>query len=62
MNKFKSGLEFDERQFSKENLHRFSKAIFEKGVYYSNIVGFIDGTMLQTYRKRFRMDGNTCVA
>ncbi|KAI8082122.1 hypothetical protein BDF21DRAFT_417170, partial [Thamnidium elegans] len=51
MDRFKSGLEFDERQFSKENLQRFSKAIFERGAYYSNVVGFIDGTMIQRSRK-----------
>ncbi|KAG2214228.1 hypothetical protein INT47_000784 [Mucor saturninus] len=45
MEKFKYGLEFDERQFSKSNCAKFSRAILEKGGYYPNIVGFIDRTM-----------------
>ncbi|KAI8635855.1 hypothetical protein BD408DRAFT_307764, partial [Parasitella parasitica] len=48
--KIKYGLEFDERQFSKENCERFSKAIFDRGAYYSHIVGFIDVTMRQICR------------
>jgi hypothetical protein len=50
--KFKAGIEFDERQFSKENLERFSKTIFEKGAYLPNIIGFIDGKMQQTRRPK----------
>lgn len=52
LEKFRSGLEFDERQFSKENLKRFSEAIFKRGAFYSNVVGFIDGTMEQTCRPK----------
>jgi hypothetical protein len=50
--KFSRGIEFDERQFSKENLERFSQAVFEKGATIPNIVGFIDGTMQQTCRPK----------
>ncbi|KAG1438773.1 hypothetical protein G6F56_012528 [Rhizopus delemar] len=42
---FQYGIEFDEQQFSRENLERFSKATYEKGTHYPNIVGFVDGTM-----------------
>jgi hypothetical protein len=50
--KFSRGIEFDERQFSKENLERFSQAVFEKGAIIPNIVGFIDGIMQQTCRPK----------
>ena len=50
--KFKWGLQFDERQFSRENCERFSKAIADKGAYYEHIVGFIDGTMQQICRPK----------
>lgn len=48
--KTKNGLQFDEKQFSKENCERFAAAIYERGAYYSHIVGFIDGTMQQICR------------
>jgi hypothetical protein len=57
--KFNRGIEFDERQFLKENLERFSQAVFEKEAILPYIVGFIDGTIQQTCRP---MDGNTYIA
>ncbi|KAI8889179.1 hypothetical protein K501DRAFT_171484, partial [Backusella circina FSU 941] len=50
--KFKTRIEFDERQFSIKNLERFSKAITEKGAYLSNVIGFIDRTMQKTCRPK----------
>ncbi|CEG81172.1 hypothetical protein RMATCC62417_15400 [Rhizopus microsporus] len=48
--KFRRGIEFDERHFSKENLSRFSEALVKKGAILDCVVGFIDGTMQQTCR------------
>ncbi|KAG2190876.1 hypothetical protein INT47_004042, partial [Mucor saturninus] len=56
LQKFRYGLEFDERQFSKSNCEKFSRAISEKGAYYPNIVDFIDGTMQQTCRPKINED------
>lgn len=50
MKKLEYGLQFDERQFSKENCERFASAIFEKGAFFPHTVGFIDSTMQQTCR------------
>lgn len=50
--KFKTGLEFDERQISKENCERFSKAIFDRGAFLSHVVGFIDETIQQICRPK----------
>ncbi|OAD70940.1 hypothetical protein PHYBLDRAFT_63991 [Phycomyces blakesleeanus NRRL 1555(-)] len=46
--KMRWGMQFDICHFSPSNMERFSKAIFDKGAAFDNIVGFIDGTM-QTY-------------
>lgn len=54
--KFQRGIEFDERQFSKENLERFDRAIQNKGAILKNVVGFIDGTMQQVCRPDKRDD------
>ncbi|OAD69540.1 hypothetical protein PHYBLDRAFT_66235 [Phycomyces blakesleeanus NRRL 1555(-)] len=45
ISKFKYGLEFDSRQFSRENCAKFSEAIYEQCGVYKNIIGFIDRTM-----------------
>ncbi|KAI8891293.1 hypothetical protein K501DRAFT_166529, partial [Backusella circina FSU 941] len=37
---FKTGIEFDERQFSKENLQRFSHAIYEQGALETGVTFF----------------------